>query len=169
MKKTILFFSVILISSSTVFAQSDLNRDAKATMTTRAKSQKPTPTMTAEPQVTNDAMKFESEEHNFGTVAEGPSVSYDFSFTNTGSEPISLESVRASCGCTTPNWSKDPVLPGKTSKITATYNTQGRPGNFNKTITVQSTAGQKVLTIKGDVEKAPSSSVPTNSNSMIKN
>jgi hypothetical protein len=115
-----------------------------------------------------ESIKFVTEEHNFGTIAEGPAVSYDFEFTNTSKKPIQLESVRASCGCTTPFWSKEEILPGKSSKITATYNTKGRPGSFYKTITVKSTVGQKVLKIKGNVEKAPSSSVPTNNNSMIK-
>ncbi len=165
MKRSILFLAVILMTSATAMAQ---HRDhAKAAAAPQAKAvaspKKATPVKQA-----GTAMKFKTEEHNFGTVPEGPSVSYDFVFTNTTKQPIQLESVRASCGCTTPNWSKDPILPGKTSKITATYNTKGRPGNFYKTITVKSTAGQKVLKIKGNVEKAPTSSVPTNNNSMIK-
>ena len=168
MKRTILLLSVILLATSSSFAQGKKNTKtapasaptAKATITPSIKAQ--------EVKQADDAMKFESPEHNFGTVAEGPSVSYDFVFTNTTSQPIQLESVRASCGCTTPNWSKDPILPGKSSKVTATYSTQGRPGNFHKTITVQSTAGQKILTIKGNVEKAPATSVPENNNSMIK-
>ena len=165
MKRTILFLAAILIATSTAFAQK------KATMKATAQ---PTSSATIKgakiEQVKNvaEALKFKIEEHNFGTVPEGPSVSYDFVFTNNTKQPVQLESVRASCGCTTPNWSKDPILPGKTSKITATYSTKNRPGSFYKTITVKSTAGQKVLKIKGNVEKAPTSSVPTNNNSMIK-
>ncbi len=79
-----------------------------------------------------------------------------------------ISSAQASCGCTTPNWSKEPILPGKSSKITATYNTQGRPGNFTKTITVNSNVGTKILKISGMVEKAPDASVPQNDNSMMK-
>lgn len=171
MKRTILLLSVILLAGSSAFAQGKKNTKAApatAQATTQTKAAV-TPGVQAEPvKQADDAMKFENAEHNFGTVAEGPSVSYDFVFKNTSSQPIQLESVRASCGCTTPNWSKDPILPGKTSKITATYSTQGRPGNFHKTITVQSTAGQKILTIKGNVEKAPATSVPENNSSMIK-
>lgn len=113
-------------------------------------------------------LKFKEEEHNFGTVPEGPSVSYDFEFKNTGKEPIVLSNVQASCGCTTPTWPKEPIAPGQSSKITATYSTQGRPGQINKTITVTSNAGTKVLKITGMVEKAPDSSVPSNNNSMMK-
>lgn len=113
-------------------------------------------------------MKFNTEDHNFGNIPEGPAVSYDFEFKNIGKEPITLTTVNASCGCTTPTWTKEPILPGKTGKITATYNTQGRPGNFTKTITVNSNVGTKILKIQGNVEKAPDSSVPANNNSMIK-
>lgn len=117
--------------------------------------------------LTSTNLAFKSEIHDFGTVAEGPNVDHEFSFTNTGKEPIIINQVQASCGCTTPSWSKEPVLPGQKGTVKASYGTQGRPGSFSKTITVTSNAGVKVLTIKGNVEKAPESSVPGN-NSVIK-
>ncbi len=158
---TILAASLFFFQAATAQKKNDKLDSQANTVATSVATQKVTEV--------SDAIKFTAEEHDFGTVAEGPSVSYDFEFKNTSSEPIQLESVRASCGCTTPNWSKDPIAPGATSKITATYSTQGRPGNFHKTITVVSSAGQKVLTIKGNVEKAPAASVPANNSSMIKN
>jgi hypothetical protein len=112
-------------------------------------------------------MVFSTESHDFGTVAEGPAANYEFEFKNTGKEPLLIETVHASCGCTTPSYSKEPIAPGKSGVIKASYNTVGRPGAFTKSITVTSNAGTKVLTIKGNVEKAPTSSVPEN-NSMIK-
>ncbi|RYE23539.1 MAG: DUF1573 domain-containing protein [Sphingobacteriales bacterium] len=112
-------------------------------------------------------LAFKTEVHDFGTIAEGPAADYEFTFTNTGKEPILIQHVQASCGCTTPSYSKDPVLPGKQGSIKASYNTAGRPNAFTKTITVTSNAGNKVLTIKGVVEKAPESSVPQSS-SMVK-
>ncbi|MBL7717325.1 MAG: DUF1573 domain-containing protein [Flavipsychrobacter sp.] len=112
-------------------------------------------------------MVFTNDAHDFGTVAEGPAADYEFQFKNTGKEPLIIESVHASCGCTTPSYSKEAIAPGKSGSIKASYNTIGRPGAFTKTITVTSNAGTKVLTIKGNVEKAPASSVPEN-NSMIK-
>ncbi len=170
MKRTILFLAAVFMMSSVAFAQDNakiIKQKAKMSKTSPSKiSMKAGKAEKANK--AEEALKFKLEEHNFGTVPEGPSVSYDFMFTNNTDQPVQLESVRASCGCTTPNWSKDPILPGKTSKITATYSTKNRPGSFYKTITVKSTAGQKVLKIKGNVEKAPTSSVPTNNNSMIK-
>lgn len=117
--------------------------------------------------LTVENMAFETEMHDFGTVPEGPAAEYTFKFKNTGDQPINLKQVKASCGCTTPSWSKDPVLPGKTGEIKASYATQRRPGNFTKSITVVSDAGTKVLTIKGNVEPAPTGSAPTAPKSMI--
>lgn len=119
--------------------------------------------------LTTANLAFKNEVHDFGTLGEGPNAEHEFSFTNTGKEPIIINQVQASCGCTTPTWSKEPVLPGQKGSVKAVYSTQGRPGNFTKTITVTSNAGVKVLTIKGNVEKAPESSVPGNSSIMKMN
>ncbi|MBK0403853.1 DUF1573 domain-containing protein [Adhaeribacter sp. BT258] len=98
-------------------------------------------------------LKFESETHDFAKITEGVVATHEFKFKNTGNQPVIISNVQASCGCTTPAWSKDPVLPGKTGFIKAAYNSNGRPGAFNKTITVTSNGSEptKVLTIKGDV------------------
>lgn len=169
MKKSILVLSALALISGTAFAQkkSDAKSpDPKTVTTTTTTTTTQTP---AAPDQNPDAhMKFKTEEHNFGTVPEGPAISFDFEFKNLGKETIVLSTVQASCGCTTPNWSKDPILPGATSKITATYNTQGRPGAFTKTITVNSNVGSKILKISGTVEKAPDASVPANDNSLMK-
>jgi len=100
---------------------------------------------------------FKETEHSFGEVDEGPKVTHEFAFKNTGKEPLVLSNVKASCGCTTPAWPKEPILPGQDGKILVTYNTQGRPGSFTKTITVTSNAAENVtiLTIKGSVKQAP--------------
>ncbi|MBI5540990.1 MAG: DUF1573 domain-containing protein [Bacteroidia bacterium] len=101
---------------------------------------------------------FTEESFDFGSIAEekGP-VTKEFTFTNTGAAPLIVQNVKASCGCTTPEWTKDPVLPGKKGIIKATYNPQNRPGQFNKTITVTSNAENNtvILTIKGEVKPKP--------------
>lgn len=105
------------------------------------------------------SIKFNEEIHNFGSFDESKGkVTCEFKFTNTGSSPLVLQEVKASCGCTTPEWTKTPIAPGKTGVVKATYNATGRPGAFNKTITVKSNAGETKLTIKGEVtngKKAP--------------
>ena len=102
-------------------------------------------------------MHFKSDEYNFGQVKEGNLAEHEFTFTNTGDQPVVISSVQASCGCTTPYWTKDPILPGKEGKIKASYNSQGRPGNFLKTITITSNAAEpsKVLRIQGTVVDRP--------------
>jgi P pilus assembly chaperone PapD len=98
-------------------------------------------------------LTFEKTDHEFGNVAEGNQATHEFKFKNTGDQPVVIANVQASCGCTTPDWTKTPVLPGKTGFIRASYNSAGRPGQFNKTVTVTSNAkaATTVLTIKGTV------------------
>ncbi len=115
-------------------------------------------------------MNFKEESFNFEEIPEGPQATHEFKFTNTGKEPLILSNVRASCGCTTPSWPKEPVLPGKESAIVVTYNTQGRPGPFTKSITITSNAStpSKVIIIKGEVVKDdPNKSVPMEAPSML--
>lgn len=97
---------------------------------------------------------FQMTTHDFGTIQEGTQATVEFEFTNTGDAPLVLSSVNASCGCTTPEWPKEPIMPGAKAKIKAVYNSTGRPGTFTKSITVNSNAknGTIVLTIKGNVE-----------------
>lgn len=103
--------------------------------------------------VAQPMLKFNTESHDFGEIVEGAQATQEFEFTNTGNQPLILTSVNASCGCTTPSWTKDPVMPGKKGSIKAMYNSAGRPGTFNKTITVLSNASTNAtqLYIKGMV------------------
>jgi len=97
-------------------------------------------------------IEFKVEKHNFGEIEQNKPVTYEFEFTNTGNEPLILTNVKPSCGCTTPDWSKEPIMPGESSVIKATYNA-ARGGKFNKAITVTSNGNSptKILFIKGFV------------------
>jgi len=97
---------------------------------------------------------FDVKTHDFGKVKEEDGkITHVFDFVNKGTTPLVVNRVQASCGCTTPTWTKEPIEPGKTGSITVTYNPTGRPGVFTKTITVYSNATdeQFVLTIHGEV------------------
>ena len=99
-------------------------------------------------------ISFDEKIHDFGKVnEEDGKITYVFSFINKGNSPLVINRVQASCGCTTPTWSKEPIEPGKKGSITVTYNPEGRPGVFTKTITVYSNATDEelTLTIKGEV------------------
>lgn len=103
-------------------------------------------------------MTFEKSAHDFGTVREDVGlVEYDFFFINTGNIPLKIENVKASCGCTTPAWTKDDIIPGDSGFIKIQYNPLNRPGPFNKTITVTSNAepNVSVLAIEGNVLPKP--------------
>jgi hypothetical protein len=90
-------------------------------------------------------------------------VTHVFTFTNIGKTPVSLDNVQASCGCTTPEWSKDPVAPGGTSKITVGYNAAAE-GAFTKSITITYNGSEsKQINIKGEVWKTPEAPAPENS------
>ncbi|MCU0447728.1 MAG: DUF1573 domain-containing protein [Microscillaceae bacterium] len=99
-------------------------------------------------------MNFPKETHDFGTIAEGTLAEYEFEFTNTGDQPIEITKVQASCGCTSPSWSKEAVLPGKKGRIKAAFDSNGRPGPFAKTLSVYSNAKKSMmlLNIKGYVQ-----------------
>ena len=91
---------------------------------------------------------------DFGTIKEGNGkVSHTFIIENTGDGPLVMTRVIASCGCTTPEWTKEPVAPGKTGDVKITYNPAGRPGAFVKTVSIYSNGkkGSYILTIKGKV------------------
>ena len=102
-------------------------------------------------------IQFEETLHDFGNITEGTKATYEFRFKNIGKEPLKLSNVQPSCGCTLPTWPKEPIAPGKTAIITAIFNSAGRPGVFNKYITVTSNAKTPsvALTLKGFVETVP--------------
>ena len=96
---------------------------------------------------------FETPEFNFGDIQENKGkVSHKFSFTNNGKESIRILTVKPSCGCTTPNWSKDEIKPGKKGFIIAEYNPKGRPGVFRKSLSIITNDNRRSLIfIKGKV------------------
>lgn len=102
--------------------------------------------------VKSDSIIFETIVYDYGTIEQGSDGNCEFKFTNKGESPLILSNVRASCGCTAPKWTKEPVQPGANGTIDVSYNTN-LVGAFNKTITVNSNAANSVVTlrIKGNV------------------
>lgn len=100
-------------------------------------------------------IKFEKTSHNFGTFSEKQAVvSYTFRFTNIGDAPLVIHQAVASCGCTVPEYTQEPVLPGKTGEIKVTYTGTGRfPGHFKKSITLRTNSKTEMmrLFIEGDM------------------
>jgi hypothetical protein len=99
---------------------------------------------------------FEKTSHNFGSFLESAGVqTTTFKFKNTGTSPLIISNVRASCGCTTPKWTREPVVPNGSGEITVSYDPANRPGIFSKTITVTSNAqnANVILEISGQVDQ----------------
>lgn len=101
-------------------------------------------------QTSGPAFKFReaNNTHNFGTVKEGPDAVYSFEFTNVGDQPILVQEATSTCGCTTPDWPKTPVLPGRTAKITVKYSTKDRLGPIDRTVYIKSNAGRTPVELK---------------------
>ena len=127
MKAKVLFLGIMMAVSAALFAQDNQN------------------------------IEFVERVHDFGQIQEnGGKVTTTFEFTNVSKKPITLDNVQASCGCTTPEWTKAAVAPKKKGFINVTYNPANRPGSFTKSITVKyhdTTEETKtiVLNIKGEV------------------
>lgn len=106
-------------------------------------------------ETTKPIVIYEKGTYDFGEIIEGEKYDYIFKFKNVGTEPLILQNVKASCGCTTPEWSKEPIMSGKSGEIKVIYDTKNRMGAFNKAITITSNAIEptKRLYIKGTVIK----------------
>jgi hypothetical protein len=117
-----------------------------------------------------EVIQLKETSYDFGKIQQGRPVTHNFELVNTGKEPLMLENVQASCGCTTPEWSKEAIQPGATSVIKVGYNAANE-GAFNKTITIIYNNNQtKVLNITGSVYKGPATSAPVNASlSLLKN
>jgi hypothetical protein len=110
-----------------------------------------------------DVLIVKDNSHNFGKIPQGRPAVTTFEIVNTGTTALKLDNVQASCGCTTPVWSRDPIEAGATAKIQVGYNAYAQ-GPFTKTVTIiYNTNRTKTLTISGEVYAAPASSAPENS------
>ncbi len=142
MKTKILFIGLVLASLNS------LAQEKKTPAVGQVKAVA-APTSTAEITFTKDL-------HDFGTINKGDNGTYEFTFKNTGKEPLIIANAQGSCGCTVPLWPKEPIAPGASSNIKVTYDTK-RVGAFTKTVTITSNAqsANKIITIKGVVNDVP--------------
>ena len=97
---------------------------------------------------------FEKEVHDFGTIVQGEKVSYSLKFTNTGKADLIITSAKGSCGCTVPEWPKDPIAPGADGVIDVVFDSDGKSGQQNKKVTIvaNTVPNTKVLAINGVID-----------------
>jgi hypothetical protein len=164
MKKitSIIMLALIFIAVSTNAQVQPTTPTTPATPATPAAIVKPNPKA--------PVIKFENLIHDYGTIQYDADGNCEFKFKNTGKEPLVLSNVTASCGCTTPSWPKEPILPGKSSSIKVHYDTK-RVGTISKTITVMSNATEDrvVLQIKGNILAKPVETIPEKAKSPVTN
>jgi hypothetical protein len=111
---------------------------------------------------TDESLKLTETSFDFGKIPQGKPVTHTFLIENKGKDSLILNNVQASCGCTTPEWSRTPVAPGGKTSIKVGYNSAAE-GPFDKAITIYYNGGQtKQITIKGLVWKTPDQSAPGN-------
>ncbi len=109
-----------------------------------------------------DILQLKESGYSFGKIPQGRPVIHIFEIVNTGTKPLMLENVQASCGCTTPEWSREAISPGASASIKVGYNAYAE-GHFNKTVTIFYNNGQtKALIISGEVYKVPTTAAPEN-------
>ncbi|MBE0662520.1 MAG: DUF1573 domain-containing protein [Bacteroidales bacterium] len=123
-----------------------------------------------EAKVSGPLIEFDKETHDYGTIYVNGDGNCVFTFTNKGNEPLLLTNVRAGCGCTVPQWPREPVLPGESAEIKVKYTTVNRPHTINKSIVVTSNSVTKntvVLRIKGEVVQAPDQALPEKTKSSL--
>jgi Protein of unknown function (DUF1573) len=115
-----------------------------------------TPAATPAAPVAGPGITFEEVKYDFGSVVAGGTVDHTFKFKNTGTAPLIISNIGVSCGCTTPEWTKAPVLPGKTGTIAAHFNSTGKMGMQNKVLTIESNAaaGSTTVSLVGEVKEA---------------
>lgn len=106
------------------------------------------------PKTDGAKMLFRETTFDYGNITRNVPATHKFVFTNTGTAPLIINSANASCGCTVPEYTQEPIMPGKTGEIKVVYNA-ANPGTFVKSVTIRSNAGEISLTIRGNVvEKA---------------
>lgn len=144
MKTIVSLALAIVVSTTSVFAQKN-SRNKKNEVKTPQEE-------VFAPSVEGPEISFEKLVHNYGEIAYGSNGDCEFTFTNVGSEPLILSNVQSSCGCTTPNWPKEPIMPGQTGVIKVHYDTT-RTGGIGKSITVTTNGktDRVVLRITGTV------------------
>lgn len=139
MKKIVFIVIGVVILSCALFAQSIFRRNANRTPQQQTIVVRPS----------GPYMTFERNIHDFGSVREEAGrISTAFEFTNTGNAPVIILRVNTGCpGCTFPTYPREPILPGQTSQIALEYVTSGRPGAFNRPVTVHTNVPDTVFTL----------------------
>jgi hypothetical protein len=150
-----LLFLTLLLSFTLAFTACEKTDETEETETTEVTEEgsENTDNPNATPDMPVTTVTFEEETHNFGKIKDGDKVQHIFKFKNTGTEKLVVKNVKPSCGCTTPEWTKDPIEPGGEGFIQIEFDSSGKIGTQNKSVTVELNTAERVktLTFSGEV------------------
>ncbi len=157
MKKLfILCSAALLIVSISAFQPKKPKKPSKPATTSTSKPANNTPIVKSEKVALSDKaydVKFDKTFHDFGTAKEGEQVTTNYVITNTGKEPVLIQNHTVECGCTTPEYSKEPIMPGKSAVIKVGFNTAGKVGVNHKKVTLTTNGGTHELSFKCEVQE----------------
>ncbi|SET00432.1 DUF1573 domain-containing protein [Hymenobacter actinosclerus] len=122
-------------------------------LSAQAQSVKPA---NAQAKVAGPQIQFEESKYEFGAVPTGAVVDHTFKFKNVGTQPLVISNIGVTCGCTTPEWTREPIMPGRSGTVVAKFNTAGKYGMQNKVLTIESNSvgGNAMVALVGDVKEA---------------
>ncbi|PSR53939.1 DUF1573 domain-containing protein [Adhaeribacter arboris] len=171
MKVTKLYAGLLAVALLTASCDNLQNKTEGENATASAETSTPTEATVANPNLTNgteisnaDApvMTFAEMEHDFGDIKPGSVVKHTFTFKNTGKSPLIISNASATCGCTVPEWPKEPVAPGAEGKIDVQFDSHGKSGQVSKTITIQANTQPSTnqIAIKTNILPDPAANGP---------
>jgi hypothetical protein len=164
MKTMMKAIAILAIAAVTISCRDKASEKRIAELETRlaqVEGSKATPAVTPSPNATPEAapveekpegplpvMEFKTTDHDFGTIEEGKKVTVTYSIKNTGQAPLIIQNAQPSCGCTDPDWTKTPIPVGGEGFVKASFDSKGKPGMQNKTITVTANTWPKTTLLK---------------------
>lgn len=119
-----------------------------------------TPVADEKPDGPLPTMSFETTDHDFGTIDEGEVVEYVYKFKNEGEAPLIIQNAQGSCGCTVPDWTKEPIPVGGEGFVTAKFDSKGKPNIQNKTVTVTANTWPKQTVLRFKAMVVPKANAP---------
>ena len=151
MMKNLFVISLVVIGLSFASCDKDATKKIKTENLEVAKERD------SEIKLGGPRFKFDKTEHDFGTINEGDVVETVFSFTNVGKSELIITSAKGSCGCTVPDWPKEPIMPGEAGEIKVKFNSYRKPNLQQKQITLRTNTegGKEILKIRAQVTPSP--------------
>ena len=170
----IAFAAMFMFASCGSEGETQAQADARTEVTTPAADKAattPTPPAAtpAAPTGPTTTMSFAETEFNFGKVVAGEKVSHTYTFTNTGEEPLIISNAKGSCGCTVPEWPREPIAVGGTGEVTVVFDSKNKKGPRNQkvTLTANTDPPQSFIYLKGEVEPDPNAPAATKPNVQV--